>query len=221
MLRQILALTVVVISVSGHGRLSDPPSRASMWRYGYSTVPNYDDTGLFCGGFWRHYEINDGKCGICGDAYDLEEPRPHEIGGMYGSGIIVAEYEPGQVISPLVEITAYHEGYWVFMICPDPTSNDQSCFDQYPVELEKGGTKFYPPGTGEYRVSYRLPENLTCDHCVLQWRYVAGNNWGICEDGVGRMGCGNQENFLACADITIKSKIIPVVNAPLILDKLN
>lgn len=61
MLRHILALTVVVVSVSGHGRLSDPPSRATMWRYGFPTEPNFDDTGLFCGGFARQYEINDGK----------------------------------------------------------------------------------------------------------------------------------------------------------------
>ena len=38
-------------SVSGHGRLIEPPSRSSMWRYGYDTEPNYQDNQLYCGGF--------------------------------------------------------------------------------------------------------------------------------------------------------------------------
>lgn len=38
---------------------------------------------------------------------------------------------------------------------------------------------------------------------MLQWRYIAGNNWGMCEDGTGAVGCGAQEEFRACADINI------------------
>lgn len=38
---------------------------------------------------------------------------------------------------------------------------------------------------------------------MLQWRYIAGNNWGMCEDGTGAVGCGPQEEFRACADINI------------------
>ena len=34
----------------GHGRLIEPPSRSSMWRYGFSTSPNYNDHELYCGG---------------------------------------------------------------------------------------------------------------------------------------------------------------------------
>lgn len=36
--------------VTGHGRLVDPPSRSSMWRYGFKNPPNYDDNQLYCGG---------------------------------------------------------------------------------------------------------------------------------------------------------------------------
>lgn len=57
--------------VGGHGRLIEPPSRATMWRYGFDTPPNYNDHELYCGGFSRHYQKNGGKCGICGDAWDL------------------------------------------------------------------------------------------------------------------------------------------------------
>lgn len=47
---------------------------------------------------------------------------------------------------------------------------------------------------------------MECGNCVLQWRYVAGNNWGMCADGTGAVGCGPQEEFRACADITIGDK---------------
>ena len=36
--------------VMGHGRLRYPPSRASMWRDGYPTPPDYNDNQGFCGG---------------------------------------------------------------------------------------------------------------------------------------------------------------------------
>lgn len=37
----------------------------------------------------------------------------------------------------------------------------------------------------------------------MQWRYVAGNNWGMCKNGSGAVGCGPQEEFRACADINV------------------
>ena len=61
MLNQLLVLAVVTAAVSGHGRVSNPPSRASMWRVGYPTPANYDDNGLFCGGFGVQYYQNGGK----------------------------------------------------------------------------------------------------------------------------------------------------------------
>lgn len=30
-----------------------------------------------------------------------------------------------------------------------------------------------------------------------------GNNWGICPDGKGKIGCGPQETFRNCADISV------------------
>lgn len=38
---------------------------------------------------------------------------------------------------------------------------------------------------------------------MLQWRYTAGNNWGDCKNGTQALGCGNQEQFGACSDISI------------------
>merc|ERR1712106_213817 len=57
------------------------------------------------------------------------------------------------------------------------------------------------------RFSYKvkLPSDVTCDRCVLQWTYKAGNTWGYCPDGTADVGCGPQEWFRNCGDISIKA----------------
>lgn len=81
----------------GHGRLMDPPARNAMWRFGYPNPVNYNDNELFCGGFAVQWQQNSGKCGVCGDAYHLKSPRPHEAGGEFAKGIISRYYASGQV----------------------------------------------------------------------------------------------------------------------------
>ncbi|CAH2044221.1 unnamed protein product, partial [Iphiclides podalirius] len=203
MLWYVVGVAALAACVAGHGRVMEPPSRASAWRFGYPTKSNYDDDGLNCGGFGHQHAVNGGKCGICGDPYDQPQPRDHELGGIYGDGIIVAKYSAGQAFSTTVDLTVYHRGHWEFKICPDPTRNDQACFDQYLLELEEGGTKYYPIKGGRYIMNYRLPPYLACEHCVLQWTYTAGNNWGDCKNGTQGLGCGDQEHFRACSDISI------------------
>lgn len=53
----------------------------------------------------------------------------------------------------------------------------------------------------KYDLSYCT--GLICGNCVLQWRYIGGNNWGDCKNGTGAVGCGPQEEFRGCSDITI------------------
>ena len=44
--------SLLLPSISGHGRMRAPPSRASMWRDGYpENGADYDDNQMFCGGF--------------------------------------------------------------------------------------------------------------------------------------------------------------------------
>merc|ERR1711915_1071210 len=100
-----------------------------------------------------------------------------------------------------------------FKICPnndvsqDPT---QDCFDQSEHLLrvmESNSSTYTLPSsnTGKYSVRLQLPEGLQCQQCIIQWTYTAGNNWGVCEDGTGALGCGPQEHFRACADVTIRA----------------
>ncbi|XP_047992371.1 uncharacterized protein LOC125231068 [Leguminivora glycinivorella] len=204
MISHIILLLASASLVLGHGRVTQPPSRASAWRLGFPTPANYDDDGLNCGGFSTQWSSNGGKCGICGDSYSIPPPRPHELGGMYGIGVVVAKYLPGATIPTTTHLTASHMGYWEFRLCPDPTDNTQACFDKHLLVSEDGDTKYSPTrGSGMYEVNYKLPSGLVCDHCVLQWRYVAGNNWGTCNNGTSGLGCGNQEEFRACSDISI------------------
>merc|ERR1712213_211096 len=183
----ILELGLQVILVSSHGRFTNPPSRASAWRYGFDTPADYDDNGNNCGGFSYQYDKADGKCGICGDPY-FDEPRAHEApGGLYATGTIVNSYTAGQVIPIQIEITANHWGHFEFKLCAnnnvdqDPT-HEKTFFD---FELV-------------------LPAGVTCSQCIIQWTYVAANSWGRADNGTECVGCGPQENFRACADIEIK-----------------
>ncbi|KAG8199105.1 hypothetical protein JTE90_016242 [Oedothorax gibbosus] len=207
-------------SVSGHGRLVEPPSRSSMWRFGFKTKPNYNDNELFCGGYTVQWQRNGGKCGVCGDAWHIPSPRPNEAGGIYGQGVISRKYSPGQVIKSTVDITANHRGFFEFKLCPhnSPTTVvSQDCLDSFPLELADGsGTRYFPaPGTGPFSVQLVLPHHLTCSQCVFQWTYTAGNNWGRCENGTSKVGCGPQETFRGCADIAIgdvETNDIPTYN---------
>ena len=45
-----LILFFLISKVFGHGRLTEPPSRGTMWRFGYNNPINYDDHANFCGG---------------------------------------------------------------------------------------------------------------------------------------------------------------------------
>lgn len=49
--------------------------------------------------------------------------------------------------------------------------------------------------------------DLECGNCVLQWKYISGNNWGKCKDGTSAQGCGPQEEFRGCSDVTIGRKM--------------
>ena len=87
-----------------------------------------------CGGYDRHQNQNGGKCGICGDAWDEASPRKGEGGGKFGRGVIVRRFRPGETIKISVDITANHQGYFQFRVCPHnkpgwPAS--QACLDRY------------------------------------------------------------------------------------------
>jgi len=209
LLPRLLCLSRLLTSSLQHGRMMEPPSRASMWRVGFPTPKNEDDNALYCGGFGVQHERNGGKCGICGDAWD-DSPRSNEAPhGIYATGIIAKTYRQGSIIPVVLDLTANHQGHFTFKICPN---NDiwedpgQACFDAFPMGVGKTRAPSLPIvdyRTGLRLVYVHLPRRLTCSQCILQWTYTAGNNWGVCSNGTGDLGCGPQETFRACSDIRI------------------
>ena len=121
--------------MSSHGRLLEPPSRASAFRVGFKTPPDYNDNQGFCGGAaFQHSSAVGGKCGICGDPW-FENPRQHEApGGPFATGTIVKSYTAGQTITATVQLTANHAGSFTFKLCANNNANQdptQECFDRH------------------------------------------------------------------------------------------
>ncbi|TRY70449.1 hypothetical protein TCAL_02381 [Tigriopus californicus] len=206
----------------GHARLMDPPSRASMWRVGFDNPADFSDNEGFCGGFRHQHGSMEGKCGICGDPWD--GPRDHEApDGVFANGLITRTYQPGDDINVEVDVTANHKGHFVFKLCANNnlfSDPNQDCFDETVLEVlphMEPQFNVTTDNTGTYALKLRLPANVTCKQCILQWTYTCGNNWGVCPDGTGALGCGPQEMFRACSDIAIEGT--PVDNDNSISDE--
>ncbi|XP_071454440.1 uncharacterized protein [Hetaerina americana] len=205
-----LSVLAAILSLAhGHGRMMDPAARGTMWRKGFQTPVNYNDNQLNCGGRWSQFGLNGGRCGPCGDDYSERRPRMNENTGVYGRGVVSKTYTSGQEITATVDVTANHGGYFEFRLCPLASKKDietEECFDRYPLELaDRSGTRFKVPNYGprNFDVKLRLPRGLRCNQCVLRWQYTAGNSWGVCPDGTTAIGCGDQETFRNCADVSI------------------
>ncbi|XP_056635412.1 uncharacterized protein LOC130444348 [Diorhabda sublineata] len=225
---KLLVLSLYLVKmVAGHGRLMEPPARNSMWRFGFPNPVNYNDNELFCGGYAVQWEQNEGKCGICGDAYHIEQPRPHEAGGIYAKGIISRHFSVGQNIDIEIELTANHYGRFEILLCPNNNPKQeatQSCFDRFPLYLNNREISYIIPENGKkkavFRYQVRLPPYITCTQCVLQWTYYTGNQWGMCPNGTQAQGCGKSETFRNCADVAIHSSTGGAV-PPIFVESLN
>ncbi|KAK3889273.1 hypothetical protein Pcinc_006717 [Petrolisthes cinctipes] len=177
------------------GRLVDPPSRASMWRYGFKNPVEYGDDRVDCGGFVRHWHDNQGKCGVCGDPWDLTPPRPHETRGRYGRGIIVRNYTQAQEVSWVTEVTSAGVGWVEYRLCARQSVWDQetpTCFTHLLQDTE-GRTQLpvnVTQRSGQVTHVISLPSDLSCPACVVQWRYV-------------KIGKAGREDYRACADVII------------------
>lgn len=116
--------------------------------------------------------------------------------------------EAGSVFQTEVKLTTNHMGFFTFQICNlDDDTESEECFEKNQVLFEDGSSKYpVPAEVFMFYPEIRLPPGLTCDHCVLRWYYTAGNSWGWCDEDhqVGALGCGPQELFLTCSDISIK-----------------
>lgn len=128
----------------------------------------------------HQWSTNGGKCGLCGDPYDQQQPRQNEAGGKYATGIISAHYTVGQVIDITVDVTANHKGWFEFRLCPN---NDvkkpatQACLDKYLLQLADGsGTRYECFYHETMTVSFRPANN--------QWRGVIFSHSSACKSRI-------------------------------------
>ncbi|XP_014780426.1 uncharacterized protein LOC106876405 [Octopus bimaculoides] len=206
----VLIVTTSIHQVLPHGRLMDPPARNSMWRFGFPNPVNYNDNELYCGGKMVQWMHNKGKCGVCGDPW--HGVRHHETGGKYANGIISRSYTEGDNIKVAVHLTANHLGWFEFRICPTnnpETEVTQACLDQHLLYSSDGLNSRFRVTKGKNNVFFnftiKLPFGLVCEQCVFQWKYRTGNTWDKDDkSGIFCLGCGPQEEFYNCADITIE-----------------
>ena len=77
-----LTISLVISHARCHSVFLEPPSRPTIGRVKphCKLTFNVDDSGLWCGGMKvQHNDVNQGRCGICGDPYIGEQP--HQAGG--------------------------------------------------------------------------------------------------------------------------------------------
>jgi len=221
LLRLVVLVTAGLQTGDGHGRLMEPPARNCMWRFGYVNPINYNDNEVFCGGAAVQFEKNRGRCGVCGDSWEEPHPQPHETGGKYGNAVISKTYVRGSLIDLEVELTANHKGRFQFKLCPVRGRNEatQACLDRNVMVNADGSDNFVIEETKQKtKINFkgRLPRNLLCDRCVLQWTWRSANSWGNCGNGTGALGCGPQETFRNCADVRIvaSTRFLPKTDNP-------
>ncbi|KAK7497866.1 hypothetical protein BaRGS_00011000 [Batillaria attramentaria] len=203
----------------GGSRLIEPPARQSLWRYGFGTPVNFYDDDVNCGGFNTHHVVNNGLCGVCGDAWDSPQPRDHEAGGKISPNPLpVRAYQKGSFISVAVDSSADLLGKYEFRLCKLNTGRDtptQDCFDQTRLtirEAEFGQSYQIGQSGGLVSLHLQLPDTLVCSHCILQWRHVTGykiNRQNCVQCGTEPpkctfcKGCGSQEWYQGCVDIAV------------------
>ncbi len=120
-----------------------------------------------------------------------------------------------------IELTANKMGWFEFRLCANNEPNkaiEQDCLSL--LELADPTENTTPNGKQKENEKYRyyvskkdmkmfviklkLPANVNCKNCVLQWKYHAGNNYGTSASGESCLGCAiEQEELYNCADVEI------------------
>ena len=109
-------------------------------------------------------------------------------------------------------------GGFEFRVCnidQDPKQDaTQDCLDLNLLNVSMGSTRYPVNRTySTVHLNVTLPANLTCQHCVFQWKYITGASWGT-RHGKSCLGCGREnEEFYGCSDIAIVDKVKSMVGA--------
>ncbi|XP_033764181.1 uncharacterized protein LOC117345256 [Pecten maximus] len=189
----VLVLFCLMVSciqeTSGQAALYSPPGRSAMWAYlgnaAYASklTPNFDyTTNLNCGGNIVTPTTYETSCGPCGDAIDPGNPtavRSNEApGGEFAIGEVVWYYHEGATINVTLDVRApLAGGFYQFALCKtdDSTIVTHDCFSHKLTWANTGQMTIPAPTYSGYATyTLQLPVGLTCDNCVLQWKWIDG-----------------------------------------------
>jgi hypothetical protein len=98
----------------------------------------------------------------------------------------------------------------------------QECLDHHLLTIIDTNSTQYRDitkhGSEMITIRVHLPVDITCEHCVFQWKYTTGNNWG--KDPVTNKsgpGLGREnETFMGCSDISILPNKLITIRPPMI-----
>lgn len=220
----IILLLSILSEVAGHAFLHTPISRNAVGMVGNGLCTWGGD--IPCDGCPHCVNVPEPNTG-CGIWQNNKlEPKLYGSTGLgYGNTGYKTTYTAGDLVEMKVEISTYHGGMVEFRLMdvgsnidPDgslwesqprlkvesfsPACDDSSqcspepCLDEKecaPIPLN-----IYGNHNGVLKAMVRIPSDVTCEHCVLQWRYNTGNScW---PDWVS---CPGSERFWNCADLKI------------------
>eukprot|EP00971_Amphidinium_carterae_P333749 6468643-Amphidinium_carterae.1 len=220
---------------AGHGYVAFPPLRGG--------VAGNDDNGYcpHCGN----------GASVCGDGGQWP---PGSDFLNYGAETLT-NLQAGSIHEFSVYITAHHKGHFEFAICDQHVSGDladpQACFDArklhradppadcvpndvrgdcQPIQGDYPERWYLPPSAGTHTMRFKIPSDLSCESCTLQWRWWTANscvpapNYGCFFDLLEAQGwdvsqwcgsycgeCGDYEpghytcgeEFRNCADVAV------------------
>lgn len=193
-----------------------------------------------------------GPSAVCGRVEDRNYDHPKTFNGGELETKVQAEFLTGGEVQVHFVLTAHHRGHVELKLCPYADAINQSCFDSHPLtfvkDLKYGAPEdpdhpergYIAPNDGtitsesttelptlggmRFQMIYRLPDNVKCQRCLLQWTYMTGNtcempgyddvvfpspSWRAAGGALPKCtnmsedGAGAPERFWNCADVRI------------------
>ncbi|KAK3095157.1 hypothetical protein FSP39_010882 [Pinctada imbricata] len=167
-----------------YARLLDPPPRGGLWRHGYSVLADHRDGNVNCGGQKVQWIVNRGKCGVCGDA--ANGPQDHDNGGKFDERITVRRLLSGAAFNVSFILSQNISGMLIIQVCPMHNSREpltEDCFKSNTLSnkeeesLQAIHVKNTQIGKNlPHTYELVLPRDLICEHCVLRWMFMKGEN---------------------------------------------
>lgn len=99
----------------------------------------------------------------------------------------------------------------------------QECLDRHVLIIaDTNSTKYRDVtkhGSEIITVRVQLPLDVVCQHCVFQWKYTTGNNWGR-DPVTNKSGPGlgrENETFMGCSDIAVLASTPATTPPPIVV----